>query len=271
MKFFMNDFRFKKKFGQNFLVDKNIVEKIASDIDILPNSLVIEIGCGDGKLTRVLCDKFDKVIGYEIDLEVKKNLFDNLRDFDNFEIIFDDFLKRDVISDIENVDYDNLYIVANLPYYITTPIIEKIVNLDLKFKLMRIMVQKEVAERICSSPGGKEYGAVTIAVNYYAEPAMICDVSRDLFVPAPNVDSAVLKLSVREKPPVCVNDEKRFFALVKAAFAQRRKTLLNALKNSGMFGDAGKISGAISAMGFDPKIRGERLSIEDFAKLSELL
>ena len=141
----------------------------------------------------------------------------------------------------------------------------------LPLKNIVIMVQKEVAERICSSPGGKEYGAVTIAVNYYAEPAMICDVSRDLFVPAPNVDSSVLKLSVREKPPVCVNDEKRFFALVKAAFAQRRKTLLNALKNSGMFGDAGKISGAISAMGFDPKIRGERLSIEDFAKLSELL
>ena len=157
----MSDFRFKKKFGQNFLIDKNVVNKIVNDIDIKPSSLVIEIGCGDGKLTRVLCEKFDRVIGYEIDLEVKDRLLYNLRDFSNYEVIFADFLKRDVVSDI-NYSYDHLYVVANLPYYITTPIIERITESGLNVELMRVMVQKEVGDRFSARVGTKEYSSLSV-------------------------------------------------------------------------------------------------------------
>ena len=138
----MSDFNFKKKYGQNFLVDVNIVNKIVSDIDVLPNSLVIEIGCGDGRLTKVLCEKFDKVLGYEIDSEVKERLLANLSCFDNVEVIFDDFLNRNVLDDLSNISYEHLYVIANLPYYITTPIIERLISFDISFELIRIMVQK---------------------------------------------------------------------------------------------------------------------------------
>ncbi len=265
------DFKFKHGLGQNFLTAEDVLFAIADAAEI-DGGGVLEIGPGFGCLTAVLAARAKETVSLEVDKKLAPVLSETLAGYDNIKIIYEDVLKcnlNELIKD--NFGDEKVSVAANLPYYITTPVIMRLLEEKLPLKNIVIMVQKEVAERICSSPGGKEYGAVTIAVNYYAEPAMICDVSRDLFVPAPNVDSAVLKLSVREKPPVCVNDEKRFFALVKAAFAQRRKTLLNALKNSGMFGDAGKISGAISAMGFDPKIRGERLSIEDFAKLSELL
>ena len=265
------DFKFKHGLGQNFLTAEDVLFAIADAAEI-DGGGVLEIGPGFGCLTAVLDARAKKTVSLEVDKKLAPVLSETLAGYDNIKIIYEDVLKcnlNELIKD--NFGDEKVSVAANLPYYITTPVIMRLLEEKLPLKNIVIMVQKEVAERICSSPGGKEYGAVTISVNYYAEPAMICDVSRDLFVPAPNVDSAVLKLSVREKPPVCVNDEKRFFALVKAAFAQRRKTLLNALKNSGMFGDAGKISAAISAMGFDPKIRGERLSIEDFAKLSELL
>ena len=265
MKFFMNDFRFKKKFGQNFLVDKNIVEKIASDIDILPNSLVIEIGCGDGKLTRVLCDKFDKVIGYEIDLEVKKNLFDNLRDFDNFEIIFDDFLKRDVISDIENVDYDNLYIVANLPYYLTTPIIEKIVNLDLKFKLMRIMVQKEVGQRFCAKVGSKDYGSFTVFLNYNFNIEKNFIVSRNSFYPRPNVDSMIVSFYPKDR--IMVSDLDYFYKIVRDSFKFKRKTLRNNLKEY----DLGIVEMVLDKYGYDLSVRAEQLDVNIFCEISNEL
>lgn len=265
------DFKFKHGLGQNFLTEEDVLFAIADAAEI-DGGGVLEIGPGFGCLTAVLAARAKKTVSIEVDKKLAPVLSETLAGYDNIKIIYEDILKcnlNELIKD--NFGDEKVSVAANLPYYITTPVIMRLLEEKLPLKNIVIMVQKEVAERICSSPGGKEYGAVTIAVNYYAEPVMICGVSRDLFVPAPNVDSAVLKLSVREKPPVCVNDEKRFFALVKAAFAQRRKTLLNALKNSGMFGDAGKISGAISAMGFDPKIRGERLSVEDFAKLSELL
>ena len=265
MKFFMNDFRFKKKFGQNFLVDKNIVEKIASDIDILPNSLVIEIGCGDGKLTRVLCDKFDKVIGYEIDLEVKKNLFDNLRDFDNFEIIFDDFLKRDVISDIENVDYDNLYIVANLPYYITTPIIEKIVNLDLKVKLMRIMVQKEVGQRFCAKVGSKDYGSFTVFLNYNFNIEKNFIVSRNSFYPRPNVDSMIVSFYPKDK--IVVSNLDHFYKIVRDSFQFKRKTLRNNLKEY----DLNIVDKVLNKYGYDLSVRAEQLDVNIFCEISNEL
>ena len=162
----MNDFKFKKKFGQNFLVDTNIVKKIVSDINVKPNSLVIEIGCGDGKLTKFLCQKFDKVLGYEIDLDVKDRLLSNLECYDNVDIIFKDFLDCDIIDDLKNYSYDSLYVIANLPYYITTPIIEKLIELDFSFELVRIMVQKEVGDRFCAKIGSKDYGSFTVFLNY---------------------------------------------------------------------------------------------------------
>ena len=266
MKFFMNDFRFKKKFGQNFLVDKNIVEKIASDIDILPNSLVIEIGCGDGKLTRVLCDKFDKVIGYEIDLEVKKNLFDNLRDFDNFEIIFDDFLKRDVISDIENVDYDNLYIVANLPYYITTPIISKIIEEKIPACEIVIMIQKEVADRLCALVGTKEYGQLTVFLNYFYDIKRVTNVSKNSFVPKPKVDSAVIKM-VKKDNLEYVKDLDFFRKIVKDSFRFKRKTIKNNLCNY----DINIIESVLEKYNFNINTRSENIPYYVFVELANEL
>lgn len=265
------DFKFKHGLGQNFLTEEDVLFAIADAAEI-DGCGVLEVGPGFGCLTAVLASRAKKVLSLEVDKKLAPVLSETLAAFDNIDIVFEDVLKSDLNNLIEN-NFSNqkISVAANLPYYITTPVIMRLLQLKLPLKNIVVMVQKEVAERMCSSPGGKEYGAVTLAVNYYAQPSIICEVNRKLFVPSPNVDSAVLKLAVREAPPVCIKDEEKFFALIKAAFAQRRKTLLNALKNSGRFGSGDKITNAIASLGLDSKIRGERLSIEEFAKLSDLL
>ena len=261
----MDSFRFKKKYGQNFLVDKNIVNKIVSDIDILPNSLVVEIGCGDGKLTKVLCEKFDNVLGYEIDFEVKENLFSNLSVFDNFDIIFGDFLDRDIASDLNNFNYDNLYIVANLPYYITTPIIEKIVSSCLNINMVRIMVQKEVGDRFCAKTGSKDYGSFTVFLKYNFNIEKNFIVSRNSFYPRPNVDSMIVSFYSKDK--IYVSDLEFFYKLVRDSFRFKRKTLRNNLKDY----DLGVIERVLNKYGYDLSVRAEQLDVNIFCEISNEL
>ena len=258
----MTSFNFKKKYGQNFLVDQNVVKKIVSDIDIKPNSLVIEIGTGDGRLTKYLCSSFDKVIGYEIDTDVKDNLYSNLKDFSNYEIYFDDFLKRDVLKDLEKENYDHVYVIANLPYYITTPIIEKLIELNLDIELIRVMVQKEVGERFSAAPGTKDYGSITVYLNYNFDIKKEFIVSKNSFYPKPNVDSMIVSLYKKGKP--FVKDEALFYKLIRDSFKYKRKTLRNNLKGY----DLEKIENVLKDYGYDLNVRAEQLSLEVFCKIA---
>lgn len=261
----MNSFNFKKKYGQNFLVDENIVKKIVNDIDIKKKSLVIEIGTGDGRLTKYLCKKFDKVIGYEIDVDVKDNLFDNLKEFNNYEIIFGDFMNCDVLSDISKEKYEHLYIIANLPYYITTPIIEKIVELNLNIDLMRIMVQKEVGDRFTAKPGNRDYGSISVFLNYHFLIKKEFVVSRNSFYPKPNVDSMIVSFYKKDKYPL--KDLDKFYKLIRDSFRFKRKTLRNNLKGY----DLDKIEDVLIDNGFDLSTRAEMLPLDVFCKISNLL
>ncbi len=261
----MSDFNFKKKYGQNFLVDVNIVNKIVSDIDVLPNSLVIEIGCGDGRLTKVLCEKFDKVLGYEIDLEVKERLLYNLSCFDNVEVIFDDFLNRNVLDDLSNISYEHLYVIANLPYYITTPIIERLISFDISYELIRIMVQKEVGDRFCARVGTKEYGSFTVFLNYNFDVKKNFVVSRNCFFPRPNVDSVIVSLMSKDK--LFVSDKKLFYKLVYDSFKFKRKTLRNNLEGY----DLDVVSKVLEKHGFDLSVRAEQISVDIFCEISNEL
>ena len=257
----MNSFNFKKKYGQNFLVDENIVKKII-DIPIKEKSLVIEIGCGDGRLTKYLCSKFDKVVGYEIDLEVKDRLLDNLKDYSNFDIHFCDFLEADILKDLENYHYNSLYVIANLPYYITTPILEKIISLNLNIELIRLMVQKEVGDRFCASVGKREYGSLTVYLNYNFDIKKDFVVSRNSFYPRPNVDSVVV--SFYKKNKLFVKDLDVFYKLVRDSFKFKRKTLKNNLKDY----DLSLVSAVLSKYGYDLSVRAEQLSIQIFCEIA---
>lgn len=261
----MSDFKFKKQFGQNFLIDNNVINKIVSDVKVFPNSLVIEIGCGDGRLTKYLCDKFDFVLGYEIDLEVKEDLYKNLDNYDNYEIIFDDFLKRDVINDLLNKSYDNLYVVANLPYYITTPIIEKLTLLNLNVQLIRVMVQKEVGERFTALPGSKNYGSITVYLNYNYKVEKNFVVSRNCFFPKPNVDSIIISFYKKDK--LFVKDEMFFYKLVRDSFKYKRKTIRNNLKNY----DLDVIQKVLNKYNFDLSVRAEQLDVSIFCDIANSL
>ena len=261
----MSDFKFKKQFGQNFLIDNNVINKIVSDIKVFPNSLVIEIGCGDGRLTKYLCDKFDFVLGYEIDLEVKEDLYKNLDNYDNYEIIFDDFLKRDVINDLLNKSYDNLYVIANLPYYITTPIIEKLTLLNLNVQLIRVMVQKEVGERFTALPGSKNYGSITVYLNYNYKVEKNFVVSRNCFFPKPNVDSIIISFYKKDK--LFVKDEMFFSKLVRDSFKYKRKTIRNNLKNY----DLDVIQKVLNKYNFDLSVRAEQLDVSIFCDIANSL
>lgn len=261
----MSDFKFKKQFGQNFLIDNNVINKIVSDIEVFPNSLVIEIGCGDGRLTKFLCDKFDFVLGYEIDLEVKEDLYKNLDNYDNYEIIFDDFLKRDVINDLLNKSYDNLYVIANLPYYITTPIIEKLTLLNLNVQLIRVMVQKEVGERFTALPGSKNYGSITVYLNYNYKVEKNFVVSRNCFFPKPNVDSIIISFYKKDK--LFVKDEMFFYKLVRDSFKYKRKTIRNNLKNY----DLDVIQKVLNKYNFDLSVRAEQLDVSIFCDIANSL
>ena len=260
----MDGFNFKKKYGQNFLIDDNIVKKIV-DIDVKPKSLVIEIGSGDGRLTRYLCSKFDKVIAYEIDEEVKDSLLENLKSFSNFSVYFGDFLKRDVIKDLEKENYEYLYIISNLPYYITTPIIEKIISLNLNVEVMRFMVQKEVGDRFSAKAGTKEYGSLSVYLNYHFSVVKDFVVSRNSFMPKPSVDSVVVSFYNKDKIPV--NDIDLFYKLVKDSFRFKRKTLKNNLKDY----DLDIINDVLGKYGLDLSVRAENLPVSIFCEISNSL
>lgn len=266
-------FRFSKSLGQNFLISDSVLEDMICGSGIDKDTNVIEIGPGFGTLTQQLCLNAKKVVSVEIDETVIPILSDNTKEFDNIKIINDDILKID-IQDLVNKEFggERVKVVANLPYYITTPIIMKLIEQQLPVDMLVIMIQKEVADRIAAKPATKDYGALTVAVNFYCESEVICNVPPSCFIPQPKVSSSVIMLKTREKPAVEVSDKSKFFAVVKAAFAQRRKTLLNALSNSGIVAkDKEFVAMAIKNAGIDEKRRGETLSIQEFATLTEKL
>lgn len=262
----MKDFTFKRKYGQNFLIDTNVVKKIVSGIDILPNSLVIEIGCGDGRLTKFLCQSFEKVLGYEIDMEVKDNLFYNLKEYSNYEIIFDDFLNRDILKDLEKYNNYNIYVIANLPYYITTPIIEKLITCEIDIKVMRVMVQKEVGDRICAKKGSKEYSSLSVYLDYNYDVKKEFVVSRNCFYPKPNVDSLIVSFYEKANK-YNVYDINNFYKLIRDSFKFKRKTIKNNLKDY----DLNKVSKVLEKYNFNLSVRAEQLDTKIFCEISNEL
>lgn len=263
-------FKFSKSLGQNFLIDGNIINKIVDTANIDENTGVIEIGPGFGVLTQGLCQRAKKVIAIEID----KSLIDvhkETLDYDNLKIIYDDFMRIDVNKLIEDeFSGMDVKVVANLPYYITTPIIMKILEEKYKISQIVVMVQKEVAERLNSKPGSKDYSAVTLGVQYRANTDIAIIVPNTVFMPRPKVDSAVISINILDKPRVDVKDEKLFLIVIKAAFGQRRKTILNSL-SSNLHMDKEKIKEALDKSDIDAGIRAEMLTLDDFARISDNL
>ena len=260
-----------KKLGQNFLVDDYAVSEIVNQSKICENDLVIEIGPGLGTLTSKLLEKAGKVIAIELDTNVLPILKDRFSLYKNFELIHNDVLKVDLKTLIEenlNSEITTCKIVANLPYYITTPIIMKLLEDDLPLESITVMVQKEVAERLTATPGTKDAGSITHIIYYYTEPNLILNVLRDSFMPAPEVDSAVIKLDLLKEPRVQVNDKKIFFEVIKAAFSLKRKTLVNCFMNSKLFKNKQEIEELLTSLNIDLRVRGEKLTIEDFAKIA---
>ena len=268
-------FSFKKSLGQNFLIDPNILRNIVSHANLTENSGAIEVGPGIGALTEHLARAAKKVVSFEIDQRLLPVLEDTLSPYDNVKIIHSDILKADVPAVIaeEMPGIEDIMVVANLPYYVTTPILMKLLNDRLPIRGFVVMMQKEVADRITAKPGTKAYGSLSIAIQYYctAEVAMV--VPKTVFMPQPNVDSAVIRLIRHEKPPVEVIDEDFLFEVSRASFAQRRKTILNNLQNGLPNGKQKKdeIIRALEQVGVDPTRRGETLSIEEFGRLADAL
>ncbi len=256
----------KKKYGQNFLINKEILTDIIEKSQITKEDTVLEIGPGLGTLTKELANACKKVIAVELD-EDMVNILKNRFNYDNLEIINGDILKININELTEK--YGKLKVVANLPYYITTPIIMKLLENDYDISSITVMVQKEVGERLCSSGGEREFGAVSVAVNYFADASIIIDVPKENFLPSPEVDSVVIKLDVLDKPRVDLINKKKFFGLVKAAFSQRRKTINNSLASYEYSKE--DIKNALEELKIDPKLRAENLTIEDFAKISNAL
>lgn len=261
-----------KDLGQNFLIDDNVIENIVESAEINKKDFVIEIGPGLGTLTSRLVEKAGKVIAIEVDKKMLQILNDRFALYDNFSLINEDVLKVDLNNLIqqENTQNYTVKIVANLPYYITTPIVMKLLEEKLNIDSITVMVQKEVADRLTETPGGKNTGAITYCVYYYAEPKEVLTVPNTSFVPEPKVDSEVIKLNIRKEPPVDLKDEKMFFKVVKASFMQRRKTLLNGLSNSGIASKE-KLKEILQELNLSENVRGESLSIEQFAKIANKL
>ena len=268
-------FTFKKSFGQNFLTDTNILQKIVDTAEIDDQINVIEIGPGIGALTEFLAERAAQVMAFEIDHRLVPILADTLRDFDNVTVVNEDILKVDLAQHIQNFKNPDLPIkvVANLPYYITTPILMHLIESGIPFSEFVVMMQKEVADRISAQPNTKAYGSLSIAVQYYMTAKVAFIVPRTVFVPAPNVDSAILKMVRRPEPAVEVEDESFFFKISKASFTHRRKTLWNNL--TGYFGKTeeikDKLTKALNQAGLSPSVRGEALSLEEFASLADAL
>lgn len=267
------EFAFQKKFGQNFLIDTHVLDKIISAAEITKDDLVVEIGPGIGTMTQYLACAAREVVAIEIDKMLIPILQDTLSAYDNVTIINEDVLKVDLNKLAEEKNGGRpVKVVANLPYYITTPIIMGLFENHVPLHSITIMVQKEVADRMRMGPGTKDYGALSLAVQYYAEPYLVANVPQNCFMPRPKIGSAVIKLTVHEKPPVTVQDEKLMFKLIRASFNQRRKTLANGLNNSPeLHYSKEQIAQAIEKMELSPSIRGEALDLEQFAKLSDVL
>lgn len=262
---------FKKRFGQNFLIDSHVLHKIIESAELSPEDVVLEIGPGIGTLTEALAERAGKVYAIEIDSSLIPILTENLSDYDNVIIRNEDILKTDIFE-IANTEKKKLKVVANLPYYITTPILMELMEKKIPVESITVMVQKEVALRMAASPGIKDYGALSLAVQYYGEPYLVANVPMNSFMPRPDVTSAVIRISLYEKPPVEVTDEKKMFDIIRAAFQTRRKTLLNGLKNRNYFGHTKEEAlEAILTLGKGPDVRGETLSLAEFAALSDRL
>ena len=264
------DFVFQKKFGQNFLIDSHVLDKIVSAAGITKDDFVLEIGPGIGTMTQYLAASARKVFAVEIDKALIPILEDTLKEFDNVQVINQDILKVDIkkLAEEHN-DGKPIKVVANLPYYITTPIIMGLFESQVPIDSITVMVQKEVADRMKVGPGTKDYGALSLAVQYYAEPYIAANVPPNCFMPRPKVGSAVIRLTRHEKPPVEVADEKLMFRLIRASFNQRRKTLANGLNNSPELSySKEEIQQTIEKCGFKAGIRGEALTLKDFAKLA---
>lgn len=258
-----------KGYGQNFLIDQNVVDGILEKAEVNKDDLIIEIGPGLGNLTSPLLENAGKVICIELDPKMVSILTDRFSLYNNFELINEDVLKVDLNKLIEdNNQFKKAKVVANLPYYITTPIIMKLLEDKLNLESITVMVQKEVADRLTDKPGGKEVGAITYSINYYTNPETIINVPRDSFIPAPNVDSAVIKLDVLKEPKVKVSDEELFFKIIKFSFLQKRKTLMNSLSNSGLI-PKDYLEEVLNELGIDLRVRAEQLTLEDFANITD--
>ena len=266
-------FNFQKKFGQNFLIDTHVLEKIIAAADVTKDDFVLEIGPGIGTMTQYLCEHARAVAAVEIDKNLIPILGDTLGAYDNVEIINQDILKVDIKKLAEEKNGGRpIKVVANLPYYITTPIIMGLFESHVPIDSITVMVQKEVADRMQVGPGSKDYGALSLAVQYYAEPYIVANVPPNCFIPRPNVGSAVIRLTRHAKPPVEVKDKDLMFRLIRASFNQRRKTLANGLKNSGELTLSKEvIEESITELGVPVTIRGEALSLAQFAELSNII
>lgn len=263
------NFAFQKRFGQNFLIDGHVVEKIISSADITRDDTVLEIGPGIGTMTQYLAEAAGQVYAVEIDKNLPIILEETLADYNNVTVINDDILKVDIEKLTEGKP---IKVVANLPYYITTPIIMGLFEKHIPATSITVMVQKEVAQRMQAAPGSKDYGALSLAVQYYAAPYIVANVPPNCFMPRPNVGSAVIRLTCYDKPPVEVENETLMFKLIRAAFNQRRKTLQNALNNSSELNvTKEQVVNALRALELSETVRGETLSLEQFARLSDLL
>lgn len=267
------NFNFQKRFGQNFLIDSNILEKIVSAAEVTKEDCVLEIGPGIGTMTQYLAESAREVIAVEIDKSLIPILEDTLSPYDNVTVINEDILKVDIRKLVEEKNQGRpIKVVANLPYYITTPIIMGLFESHVPLKSITIMIQKEVADRMQVGPGTKDYGALSLAVQYYAKPEVVAYVSPECFIPKPNVGSAVIRLDRYEKPPVQVENEEFMFKIIRAAFNQRRKTLANGLGNaSDLPITRAQAAEALEELGFGASVRGEALTLEEFAKLSNYL
>lgn len=261
-----NNFNFKKKFGQNFIIDDNIINAIINKSEIDTDALVIEIGVGAGALTTKLAENAKNVLCYEIDESLKEILDISLKDKNNVEIIYEDFLKAKVLDDIKKYQYKKLYVIANLPYYITTPIIMKIIEDKLNVDKIVVMVQKEVGDRFKAKPNSKEYNSLSIFLNYHYDIKKLMDVSRNVFMPKPNVDSIVVEFSKKDKN-YSVKNEDIFYKLIRDSFGQKRKTIKNNLRNY----DLNKIESILKKYNFDLNVRAEQLSIDIFVDIANNL
>ena len=267
------EFCFQKKFGQNFLIDGHVLDKIIAGAGVTKDDMVLEIGPGIGTMTQYLAEAAGKVVAVEIDRNLLPILQETLADYDNVKVIHADVLSLDLEKLVQEENGGRpIKVVANLPYYITTPIIMALFEQHVSLANVTVMVQKEVAARMKSGPGSKDYGALSLAVQYYAEPYIVANVPCNCFMPRPTVDSAVIRLTRYEEPPVQVKDEKMLFKIIRASFNQRRKTLQNGLNNSSELNfTKDQIAAAIAEAGFSPSVRGEALTLEQFAKLTDIL